>query len=138
MRDFMLRMGMPVTVLDLGISTPRFVRIQSQAEKYLSMAQKYPAVGVHITFLQFRPSNWQRTFWHAQGEYPAKYFFYPTIADLEVLSCHPSLIEEPVLYPATIDGEMLESLGRKGSRFGRGIEECEGSRICGSSHDSRA
>jgi hypothetical protein len=40
-------------------------------------------------------------------------FFYGTVADLEVLTRHLSVIEEPVLHPATVIGGVLETWGGK-------------------------
>jgi Gamma-glutamyl cyclotransferase, AIG2-like len=64
-------------------------------------------LGIDTTLPHHRPDSCDGPFLPAQDEYPLWYFFYGTLADSTVLTCHLSLIEEPKLHPASITGGVL-------------------------------
>jgi AIG2-like family. len=91
-----------------------FIRI-SMADKDLSDYCMEPMIGSDIdpTLPQHRARNDEHIFLPAQDQYPVWYFFYGTLADPGVLATKLSLLEHPVLRPATVTGGILTTWGGK-------------------------
>ncbi|WAO95829.1 Putative gamma-glutamylcyclotransferase [Fusarium falciforme] len=85
---------------------PTFIRI-SIARKELSMNSIYPTLGVDSTMPQHRLQNHNDNAQPTQNEYPIWYFFYGTLAQVEVLS--DLLGTDPVYHDAKIRGGVLGS-----------------------------
>lgn len=92
---------------------PTFIRITGEAEKDLSPYSMYPTLGKDSTLPQFRASHNGTSFLPLQDQYPVWYFFYGTLANLDVLSRHLALNSAPDLRQASVYGGVLQTWARK-------------------------